>query len=230
MDSRIAQGRHQLRALPQIGEIAALESSRRDLDNRARDAKIRVDDLAKEQKRAERDVEQVKTRRERDRGRMEQGLITNPKDLQNMSHELESLERRITSLEDTELEIMERLEEAQAELTRAQDEQQHIESRLGELAAARDEAAAAISKDLEAATSERVTALEGIPENLLALYERIREKQSVGAAELRARQCGGCQLRLNPADLAVIAKAPIDEVVRCEECSRILVRTAESGL
>src|SRR3546814_3952747 len=123
---------------------------------------------------------------------------------------------------------MERLEEAQGELTRAQDEQQHIEARLGELAAARDEAAAAISKDLEAATSERVTALEGIPEDLLGLYERIREKQSVGAAELRARQCGGCQLRLNPADLAVIAKAPIDEVVRCEECSRILVRTAES--
>src|SRR5690606_9563265 len=162
-------------------------------------AKIRVDDLAKEQKRAERDVEQVKTRRERDQGRMEQGLITNPKDLQNMSHELESLERRITSLEDTELEIMERLEEAQGELTRAQDEQQHIESRLSEFAASRDEAAAAISKDLEAATSERVTALEGIPEDLLGLYERIREKQSVGAAELRARQCGGCQLRLNPA-------------------------------
>src|SRR3546814_21050184 len=125
---------------------------------------------------------------------------------------------------------MERLEEAQGELTRAQDEQQHIEARLGELAAARDEAAAAISKDLEAATSERVTALEGIPEDLLGLYERIREKQSVGAAELRARQCGGCPLRLNPAALAVIAQAPIDEVVRCAECSGLLVRTAESGL
>jgi len=64
----------------------------------------------------------------------------------------------------------------------------------------------------------------------MALYERIRTQKGVGAAELRARQCGGCRLTLNPSDLAVIAKAPVDEVMRCEECSRILVRTGESGL
>src|SRR3546814_16051157 len=95
---------------------------------------------------------------------MEQGLITNPKDLQNMSHALESLERRITSLEDTELEIMERLEETQGELTRAQDEQQHTEARLGEPAAARDEAAAAIPKYLPAAPPHRVTTPGGTPQ------------------------------------------------------------------
>ena len=47
---------------------------------------------------------------------------------------------------------------------------------------------------------------------------------------LRRRECGGCRLTLNPSDLATIAAAPSDEVVRCEECSRILVRTGESGL
>ncbi|MDT0203337.1 C4-type zinc ribbon domain-containing protein [Nocardioides sp. AE5] len=230
VDSRIGQARHQLRTLPQVQEIAALDSNRRTLDDRVRDARIRVTDLAKEQKKAETDVEQVRARRERDRTRMDQGLITNPKDLQRMTHELESLERRISDLEDAELEVMEQLEQAQAELDRALDEQGHLETKLAELATSRDTTSAEIQAALATAESERAPALDGIPEPLLALYERIREKQGVGAAALRARQCGGCQLRLNPSDLAVIAKAPVDEVVRCEECGRILVRTPESGL
>ena len=65
----------------------------------------------------------------------------------------------------------------------------------------------------------------------MALYEKLRgQKGGVGAAALRARRCGGCSLELNAADLGVIAKAPSDEVLRCEECNRILVRTSESGI
>jgi predicted nucleic acid-binding Zn-ribbon protein len=65
----------------------------------------------------------------------------------------------------------------------------------------------------------------------MALYDRLRNsKGGVGAAALRARECGGCRLSLDNAELAVIRKAPSDEVIRCEECQRILVRTSESGL
>ena len=44
------------------------------------------------------------------------------------------------------------------------------------------------------------------------------------------RRCGGCQPELNNIELGRIKAAPSDEVIRCEECSRILVRTPESGL
>jgi predicted nucleic acid-binding Zn-ribbon protein len=44
------------------------------------------------------------------------------------------------------------------------------------------------------------------------------------------RRCTGCQLEVNAADLGTFAAAADDEVLRCEECSRILVRTAQSGL
>jgi predicted nucleic acid-binding Zn-ribbon protein len=56
------------------------------------------------------------------------------------------------------------------------------------------------------------------------------QKGGVGAAELRARQCGGCRLGLDASELSRIRGLPEDEVVRCEECQRILVRTEESGL
>lgn len=231
LDSRADQLRHQRKSLPELAEIATLEGKRTDVENLARDARILVDDLITEQKKVDQDVEAVKTRRTRDRDRMDQGLITNPKDLERMQHELESLERRITSLEDDELEVMERLEEAQGELTKLEGMVAEADEQLVALAATRDEKLATIEQELSGVIGQRGPAAEGLPEDLLKLYDRLREqKGGVGAAELRARQCGGCRLGLDASELSRIRGLAEDEVVRCEECQRILVRTPESGL
>ncbi|MSZ77967.1 MAG: hypothetical protein F2667_12740, partial [Actinobacteria bacterium] len=139
LDSHVDQLRHQRRTLPELAEIAELETARKELDDQARDARILVDDLSAEQSKVDADVEQVKARRTRDRDRMDQGLIADPKALERMSHELESLERRITSLEDDELEVMERLEGAQGMLDDLVAQVAAADERLGTLAAARDE-------------------------------------------------------------------------------------------
>jgi predicted nucleic acid-binding Zn-ribbon protein len=231
LDSRIDQLRHQLATLPEHEQIAGLQATRTSLVNQSRDAKILVDDLNREQRKADADVEQVKARRERDRSRMDQGLVTNPKDLERMGHELESLERRIRSLEDVEIEVMEKLEEAQSTLDSTAVELASIEQQLADATEARDAKAVEINESLAQAAVERATGADGLPDDLMALYDKLRiSKQGVAAAALQARRCSGCQMTINPSDLAVIAKAPSDEVVRCEECSRILVRTSESGL
>ena len=163
---------------------------------------------------------------------MDQGLVSNPKDLERMQHEMVSLERRIAELEDVELEIMQQLEDAQSEHDR-------LTGRLAELDAraarahqgARREVRRPRGRDRPASSRERAVKAEDMPEDLMALYEKLRaSKGGVGAAALRARQCTGCSLQLNAADLGVIAKAPSNEVLRCEECDRILVRTSESGI
>jgi predicted nucleic acid-binding Zn-ribbon protein len=190
-----------------------------------------VEDLTAEQAKVDADVEAVRTRRTRDRDRMDQGLVSNPKDLQRMQHELESLERRISSLEDQELEVMEQLEEAQRAHDDLRAKVDEADEQLATLTAARDEKAAALDADLAEVEASRAPALAGMPEDLLALYDRLREqKGGVGAAALRARECGGCRLSLDPAELSRIRGAGPDEVIRCEECQRILVRTSESGL
>ena len=231
LDSRADLLRHQRTHLPELAEIEALQARRTELDNQARDARIVVDDLTVEQTKIDSDVEQVKTRRTRDRDRMDQGLISNPKDLERMQHELESLERRIASLEDEELEVMATLEDAQRDLDALEAQVREADERLAALAAARDEKSAGIDAQLADLEAQRGPAVEGLPEDLLALYDRLRaQKDGVGAAELRARRCAGCQLTVDNAELAVIRAKPADEVVRCEECQRILVRTDESGL
>ena len=230
LDRRAAQLRHQRAHLPELTEITALEKERTALTDQVRDARIVVDDLTVEQAKADREVEQVKARRERDRTRMDTGQITNPKDLERMQHELVSLERRISTLEDAELEVMESLEEAQQLLDGLGIRAEDIDARLAELVAARDDKQASIDTSLTEVAGARGPALEGMPDDLLALYERLHEQKGVGAALLRARQCGGCNMTLDASELSRIRSAPADEVIRCEECQRILVRTDESGL
>lgn len=231
LDSKHDQLRHRLATLPQIAELKELARQRGEVDDRARDARILVDDLTREQKRADADVEQVKARRKRDQDRMDQGLISNPKDLERMQSELVSLQRRISELEDTELEVMEKLEEAQRELDELTAQVGTLDEKITEATAARDKAAAEIEKQLAETEAERKQTASGLPEDLMTLYSRLRDqKGGVGAAPLRARSCGGCSLQLNSSELADIAKTPSDEVLRCEECNRILVRTSESGI
>jgi hypothetical protein len=217
--------------LPENKELASLGAERAEVDAQARDARIRVEDLGREQRRSDADVEQVKTRRKRDQDRMDQGLISNPKDLERMQSELVSLERRIAELEDVELDIMQQLEDAQADLDRHTARLEELDARAAGLTEARDKKAAGLDAEVAEVTAQRAVAVEGLPQDLLTLYSRLREQKSgVGAAALRARRCGGCSLELTAADLGVIAKAPSDEVLRCEECQRILVRTSESGI
>ena len=217
--------------MPEIAELEALATSRTELDNQARDARIVVDDLTVEQKKIDRDVEQVKVRRTRDRDRMDQGLITNPKDLERMQHELVSLERRVSSLEDDELDVMAQVEDAQRTLDSLSAQLATLDERRAAVEAARDEKAAGVEEELARLVTDRVPLIEGLPEDLLALYEKLRgNRRGVGAAALHQGRCTGCQLTIDPAELDVIRKAPKDLVVRCEECSRILVRHSESGL
>lgn len=231
VDSRALQARHQRATLPEHAELSALSATRTDLDNQVRDARVVVEDLTADQLKADQDVEQVKSRRSRDQDRIDQGLITNPKDLERMQHELQSLERRIGVLEDEELEVMERLEEAQNSLSSLEAQLAAVDERGRALVASRDAQVVVIDEQLADAASERATLVADLPSDLITLYDRLREqKDGVGAAELRQRQCAGCRLSVDNLELAKIKSLPSDEVVRCEECQRILVRTAESGL
>lgn len=230
LDTRADRLRHRRTHLPELAEITGLEVERRRVEDEVRDARIAVDDLVTEQTKADADVEAVRARQRRDQERLDSGAV-GPKDLERIQAELVSLARRIASLEDTELEVMERQEEAQGRLAGAEERLEAIEHRLADLRAARDAAFAEIDAELVTVEAERGPVAEQVPDDLTALYERLRSsKAGVGAALLRARSCGGCQLSLDAAEVNAIKAAAADDVVRCEECQRILVRTSESGL
>jgi len=176
-------------------------------------------------------VEQVRTRATRDQQRLDAGQVGSAKDLENLQHELTSLARRQAALEEVELEIMERLEIAQGRLRAAAAERDRLDADLEKEAGQRDAEHATIDAQTGGLDAERSTLAATLPADLLALYEKLRAQfGGVGAAALRQRRCEGCRLEINSTELSRIRAAPPDEVVRCEECRRILVRLADSGL
>jgi predicted nucleic acid-binding Zn-ribbon protein len=230
-DSVLAQLQHRKNSLPEHAQIEDLQAKANELDGARIEADTEVSDLSRAQKKADAEVEQVKTRRTRDEERLNSGAISNPKDLESLQHELVALERRISTLEDDELEVMEKLEEAQIRLTALQGDLNAVNEDLTQAVDARDAAIAVLDEQAAGAQADRAQAATGVPDDLIALYDKVRAQYGgLGAAALRARKCEGCRLELNGADLRDIAAAPEDEVLRCPECGRILVRTAESGL
>ena len=230
IDTRLDQIGHARTHLPQLAELADLLGKARLIDDQLVRSRTELDDVQREVAKAEADVQLVRDRAARDQARLDAGTGT-AKDLQAIQHELTSLARRQGELEDIELEVMERAEAAESDVAELERGRGELTERITALEAARDEALARLDGEAADIGAPRPTVVDEVGADLVALYEKIRVANGgTGAAALRQRRCGGCQLELNPVEIQRLRVAPEDEVLRCEECRRILVRTAESGL
>jgi predicted nucleic acid-binding Zn-ribbon protein len=188
-------------------------------------AQTEQSDVEREVAKAEQDVETVRQRAARDRQRMDAGTVGSAKELEALQHELGSLAKRQADLEEVELDAMQRLEDVQGRVGELQTRSGSLAAEQVDLEETRDVAFAEIDKDVDYLTGERVRTAEGLPADLMTLYEKLRvDHGGVGAAALEGVRCSGCRLEQTPMELARIAAAPPDEVHRCEECRRILVR------
>jgi len=229
-DTRLNQLAHRRRTLPEHVEAEKLNARIMQVADELVNARSAARDIGRELTKAEADVELVRQRAARDQARLDSGQ-GNAKDLQALQHEIASLAQRQSVLEDAELEVMERMEAAETAVSAVAAEQGRLEAELAEVTARRDAALAGVEEEETTVRRARENAAAGLPADLLALYEKIRESSGgVGAARLKARKCEGCRMELNPTDLSRIRTSEENAVVRCEDCRRILVRTPESGL
>jgi predicted nucleic acid-binding Zn-ribbon protein len=229
-DTAIAQLEHRKRSLPEHAALAEARTVRGRLGETLIAARTKVGDLQLDVEKAESDLVPVRERRVRDQQRVDSGSVTDPKQLNALLDEITHLGRRIADLEDIELEVMEQLEAATAEQDRAATELTEVENSMRALIASRDEQVAQFDADLAAHQKARDGIAAELPADLVALYDRIRVRAGgLGAAALKGRRCAGCQIEATPIALSGYAAAPADEVLRCEECERVLVRTGSVG-
>jgi predicted nucleic acid-binding Zn-ribbon protein len=212
-----------------VATIAECEKRASELHNDVIDAQLRVTDLAEEQRRLESDVDTVRARAGRDEARLQAGGLP-ARELESLQHEIATLARRQSTLEDELLDVMERSEEAETVLRAATSRHEGVISEQSALESARDAAFAEIDETIARRTPERAALAAEVPADLLALYERARTHSGTGAALLRQRRCEACHIELSGTELSAVRTAAPDEVVRCDNCRAILVRTAESGL
>jgi hypothetical protein len=231
LDLQLDQIAHKRASLPEHQALKDLTAEKSVVDRQLVTADTEVSDLQREQKKADSDVEQVKQRRARNQQRLDSGQVTSPRDLENLQHEIGSLDRRISDLEDTELEVMEKLEAAEAVQGDLRARAEAFAGRQSELETSRDAALKELDEQRAGVADQRSAVAAELPEPLVTQYQKLRERNGgIGAAPLVGKRCMGCRMELAPSDLTRFKAAAPDAVLRCEECGRILVRTSESAV
>jgi predicted nucleic acid-binding Zn-ribbon protein len=228
IDAETTRLAHRRSHLPEHQRQDEMNSEQSTANDRLAALNLAVEDLEAQISRFEGEIDAVRQREDRDRGLLQSGS-PNAKQLSELQHELDTLQRRQESLEDTLLEVMERREELQVERTRARGAIDALQTQLTALQRTRDEALAEIDGALGDLTERRAELLGGLDADFVALYERQRTATGIGAGLLQGRRCGACRIELDRGELARISAAADDEVLRCPECRAILLRVKGSG-
>lgn len=229
VDAEASRLQHRATHLPEDAELAELQQQATTERDESVRVSILVEDLDRDIAKVEKEVDQTRTREEKDRELMASGRVA-AKQLTELEHELRGLERRQSVLEDEQLELMERREAVELDQQRAEATVNATNEKIDAASRRRDEAL----KDIEVArirvAGSRDDLIAKLPKDLYAEYERCRKASGVGAGLLQARRCGACRLELDRGFIDTVARTTADVVVHCDECGAILVRTNESGL
>jgi predicted nucleic acid-binding Zn-ribbon protein len=227
VDAELARIEHRTGHLAESQKVSDVQSAHREANDRLAALQIALDDLDAQVAKFEGEIDAVRQREDRDRSLLASGS-TDAKQLIELQHELETLERRQSSLEDSLLEVMERREELQRDQAEALGKIDELQSDLSAAQQACDDANAELKQLRHQSLSRRDELVAGLDADLVSLYERQRARGGAGAGALQGRRCGACRLEIDRGELARVSSAAEDEVLRCPECGAILVRVKGS--
>lgn len=223
-DTRLDQLHHHHETLPAREQRDGAAVALRDAETQLTADTATRDDLARQQKKVDDEVEILKEKRAGFDAKLYGGTVTSPGELQDLQKEIDALSRRISVLEDQELEIMEQVEPIEASLVELQATVEQRRTVLADAELRLTASEAEVLADIDAETALREASLQPVPAELLSEYTSLRGgRGGIGVARLVGSQCGGCHLTLSAMEVARMRKLPDGEVAYCDECGRILV-------
>jgi predicted nucleic acid-binding Zn-ribbon protein len=223
LDAELSRMDHRAKNLPEQQQVEAAQSAHRAANDRLAAVQIALEDLDAQVAKFETEIDAVRQREDRDRSMLAAGTV-DAKQLTELQHELESLERRQSSLEDSLLEVMERREELQGQQAAELTVIDELQSKLTDAQRACDQVRTEIDQLRHQSVSRRDELVAELDADLVALYERQRSHGGPGAGALQGRRCGACRIEIDRGELARISAAAEDDVLRCPECGAILLR------
>lgn len=225
LDSRSDQLDRAFREHPAVAAIDRLNAQADELAVQMTAAEQAVDDAAGRLRAAEREAEDITRRQQKDQIRLDAGSVSSPRELESLQHEIATLQAKLDEVETTELEAMEELDSVQAQVSTLREQGTQVEAARAEQQTELEQARSAIDAERESLASQRAEVVAELDDDLLRRYERSRAQHGgVGVGALRHGRCEGCRLSLTPVDLARVAASAPDDLLRCEECGRLLVR------
>ncbi len=228
LDAEIGRLEHRTKNLPEQAALENAQQAHRHANDRLATVQLALADIDAQIAKLETEIDGVRQREDRDRDLLNGGTV-DAKQLTELQHELDTLQRRQASLEDSLLEVMERREELGADQDRELISIDELQTALSDAQRACDDAKTQLAQLKHQSVSRREELVADIDEALLNLYERQRARGGVGAGLLQGRRCGACRIEIDKGELARIAAAAEDDVLRCPECSAILLRVKGAG-
>jgi hypothetical protein len=208
--------------LPEQRALDDLTTERSETQKSTAGKQEEFDKVSREQSRLEGEIAMLEEKISHESHRLYSGDISNPKELAAIQAELDGLRRRKNHIEDTLLDVLEQREKAEAVLSAVKTKLSELEANIAGAATARDAAAVEIQNELTHNEAARTEILPRLPEEALELYEDLRPKKNgVAVASLEGSVCRGCGVSLSPLALDQIKRS--DDLVRCENCRRILI-------
>ena len=224
LDNEIMQANTKLKSLPEIEQLLHIDKRIVTATDELATVKAEADQIELELRRGEVDVETVTDRIKKDEARLSSGNAT-PKELEQLQHEVGTLKKRQETLEEIELEIMVRSEAITARTNTLTTDLASLETLKAEINQRLTTASGEINTVITNKKSDREKVVVKIEKPLIDLYEKIRTASGgVAAAALVGNKCNGCNLAINAVEMERIKSLAKDELLRCEECRRILVR------
>lgn len=225
-DTRIDQLRHRFDTLPERASLVSAQQSCQQIHNQRAVKQVQRLELQRDLKRNEDELAVLESRVKRENDRLYSGEVTGTRELLTLQEEVDGLRSRCSDMESKALELMEAIEEIEAEVTGLEASLEAADSQATAAQQQLAEAEAVVLAEIDQENAARSTQAVEIPEAALASYEGLRVRMGgVAVARLRSGTCEGCHLALSAMELDRIRHAPADEVCYCEECGRILVRT-----
>ncbi|HEX4560034.1 MAG TPA: zinc ribbon domain-containing protein [Mycobacterium sp.] len=228
LDAELGRIDHRAKHLAEQQQVEAAQVAHSEANDRLAAVQLALEDLDGQVAKFESEIDAVRQREDRDRSLLVAGTV-DAKQLTELQHELETLERRQFSLEDSLLEVMERREELQSQQAAGLAEIDELQSKLTDAQRACDEARNEIDQLRHQSVSRRDELVAELDTDLVVLYERQRAHGGAGAGVLQGRRCGACRIEIDRGELARISAAADDDVLRCPECGAILLRVKGAG-
>ncbi len=186
--------------------------------SRLDDAKAALDTSIKARKQHESSVQDLEGKRSKYKGQLME--VKTNKEYTAMLHEIEGVEREIRAREDQVLEEMEKAEAMAQDVKREEAAYKLVEQTGKSEAAGLSAREKQLSERVAVLRQERQQVAASVPEEALALYERVAKRRHTAVAEARDGVCQTCHVKLRPQVWVEVRKN--DTLYQCESCNRVL--------
>lgn len=225
LDTRLRQIDHRLAQLPERAERDAIDAELARVRSEIEAAEAAKHDLVRAQKRIEDEIALIAEKVAAEEAKLYGEGSTDPGHLQDLQAEITGLKRKISALEDDELDLMEQVEPIDATLVALADERAELDRRAEQANVALAEAEGTLGTDRDAAEDERRRLVGEIDETMVARYDKVRASLGgIAVAALEHGSCGACHIKLSAVEYDRVQHLPADAEIECEECGRFLVR------